>query len=662
MNIEQKNADLSELAKFLRSWSEDKTAFRKKSIVTLKEEAQRLEDILSMPYSSHRLKEGVKILQEYLDRIEMMEDKIIKEAKGECPYAFIKPSYHQAQFMNAWSPEFEPDKATHGYRTITNFATVRGGKTTGTILNTYGWIFPNNPDFPIYEPQEDEFGRKYQVLRRPMWSYYKKTGRMVYERDEPPVQGVRIWHGCPDEGHWKTKLDPEYRRWCPMKWIARKGKDLQWMIADKWFETMWGTRVIGKLYQSDQQAWSGEEVFLTNLDEGPPEDKLDEVKFRTEFIAWAYTSREHANIGDRVRVAKDVYDGKKKLVGQTKCFIYGMKDLPSQVMDKETKEKRIAMAQASGDELDRTAVEGGFVNSSPVVFNYFDRNRNVLPITGNQVVDAIKGESDPKTLKDYPWIEKFHKANIIRGFDEGLVHPTACVWGAILKTGEYVIFKELEAVSNSIIERAEKVIAMSGNERVEVKRKAYGLTESEMEMAMMYGQEIMSDEVREKMTGQTNKRYHEKFVGMVIRKTLADSKIFRRDPQHPLDDWTSNYSRAGLKLERASNALPEARCDYANGLFKPDHTRKHLNPLQLKDDDWGAGMYVTFDCVTLIERFENYLWDQVKNGPRMGEFTGKPQKTNDDVIDAATYMAGSRLRWMNMDDFAMRRALNYETA
>ncbi len=650
-----KEQDLSELAKFMRSWAEDKTAFKKKSLVTLKEEADRLEELLCKPYASHRVKEGMKILQEYLDRIEITEEKIIKEAKGDCPYAFIKPSYEQAQFMNAWSPEFEPDNAPNGYRTIANFATVRGGKTTGTILNTYTWIFPNDPDFPMFEPQVDEFGRKYQILRKPIWSYYKKTGRMVYERDEPPVQGVRVWHGCPDEGHWKTKLDPEYRRWAPMKWIARKGKDLQWMIADKWFETTWGTRVIGKLYQSDQQAWSGEEVFLTNLDEGPPEDKLDEVKFRTEFIAWAYTSREHANIGDRVRVAKEVYDGKKKLVGQTKCLIYGMKDLPSQVMDKDTKEKRIAMAAASGDELDRTAVEGGFVNSSPNVFTYFDRNRNVLPLNGTQVLAAIKGESDPVTLRNYPWVEKFRDANICRGFDEGLVHPTTCTWEALLKSGERVIFKEFLATSNSITERAEKIIAMSGNEREEVKRNIAGMNEYEIELARDFGHEILADQRREKETGQTNKRYHEKFEGMVIRKTFADSKIFKRDPQYPLDDWTVNYSRAGLRLERATNALPEYRCDYSNGLFKPDHTRKHLNPLQLESDDWGCELYITADCVALIERMENYLWDQIKSGPRMGDFTGKPQKTGDDLVDAFCYVTNARIRWTDMREFMARR-------
>lgn len=649
-----KNADLSELAKFMRAWAEDKTAFKKKSLVTLKEEAERLEELLCKPYASHRVKEGMKILQEYLDRIEIIEEKIIKEAKGDCPYAFAKPSYEQAMILNSWSPEFEPDKAPDGYGTVCNFATIRGGKTFAAVMNTFLWIFPNDGDFPIFEPLEDHMGRKYQVKRRPIWSYYKKTGRMIYEPDEPPVQGVRIWHGCPDETHWKTKLDPEYRRWCPMKWIARKGKDIQWMVSDKWFETLWGTRVIGKLYQSDMQAWSGEEVFLTNLDEGPPEDKLDEVKYRTEFINWAYTSREHANIGDRVRVAKEVYDGKKQLVGQTRCFVYGMKDLPPQVMDEEKKKRRLAIA-AKGDDLDRSAVEGGFVNSSPVVFSYFDRARNVLPVTGSQILDAINGKSDPVTEKNYPWLDKFRGANIIRGFDEGLAHPTACVWEAILKSGESVVFKEMEAVSNSIVERAEKIIALSGNLREEVKSNPQGMTEEDIEIAKDFAYEIYRDKQRERDTGQTNKRYREKFDGMIIRKTFADSKIFKRDPQYPLDDWTVNYSRAGLKMERATNALPESRCDFANGLFKPDHTRKHLNPLQIESDDWGCGMYVTYDCVILIERLENYLWDQIKSGPRMGDFTGKPQKTGDDIIDAFCYAANARLRWTDMREFMARR-------
>lgn len=65
----------------------------------------------------------------------------------------------------------------------------------------------------------------------------------------------------------------------------------------------------------------------------------------------------------------------------------------------------------------------------------------------------------------------------------------------------------------------------------------------------------------------------------------------------------------------------------------------------------GCGLYITKDCDTLIERMENYLWEQFKSGPRIGQFTGKPEALGDDVVDSACYSIFCRISWMDPEEY-----------
>src|SRR6185369_3469438 len=108
---------------------------------------------------------------------------------------------------------------------------------------------------------------------------------------------------------------------------------------------------------------------------------------------------------------------------------------PKKVLD-----ARIKTLSTRGDEGE-VAMAGGFFDNSPRVIDLFCRERHVLPVTGELVSRAIRDKSTPEELKKFPWLKKFVGANIIRGFDEGFVHPTACVWNALLKSGEQVFFR-----------------------------------------------------------------------------------------------------------------------------------------------------------------------------------------------------------------------------
>lgn len=596
----------------------------------------------------HRQEEDLQIYWAMRAFIDVAHEKIVRQGESENPLAFFKPSWTQAQILNAWHPSYEPDKAPKGYNTVMDVSGVRTGKTCATVINMLLWLIPNDPDWLMFQPHTDFKGRTVQVLRRPNFDYWNRTGRMFYDDKEPPKSACECWHGCPDEMHWKQKLDKEYRKWLPMKCVGLRGRDPTWNLTERWIETKWGSTIYGKLYMSDMQAWSGKELFIITFDEGPPQDKLDEARIRTRYIYWAFTPREAANTGDRTKVAHDVYTGKFRLLPPIRTYRFGWDDVPEQVMKKADKERRDSMLDTK-NAADRVTREGGFFFSSPNVFADFDRQKHVLPVTGEQVIRAVLGESTPQESLKYPWLEKFRDANFLRGFDEGTAHPTACTWEALLKSGERVIFREWEEPAHSITDRAKRIIELSGNERVLVKPENASMTEREMDLARQFAPELMKDRAREEATGAKLPRYREVFRRMKIRKTLADSKIFRRDPNHPLDDWTQNYSRAGLKMERASNAPPQSRCDYSNGLFVPDHTRKHLNPAQEDPDNpHGYQCYITLDCEKLISRLETYLWAQIQSGPRVGEFTGKPDTREDDLVDAFTYVTGYRSRWIDM--------------
>ncbi len=646
----ERAAELAEMAEYRRIWRND---FKKKSLTALMAEEERWSELIAK--HPHRLNEDAKILQELLDRIEVLEANVINQARGDCPIAYYRPTYEQAQAMNAWSPEYVPEAAPRGYQGCANFGGKRSNKTFGILMNTILWMVPNVEDWPIFQEFEDHLGRgKYRIFRKPIWEIWHKQGRMVFSDEEPPFAGKNIWHGCPDDDHWKNKLDRNYRKLMPMKWVKRVGKEYKWNISEKYFETIWDTRLSGKLYGSDIQAWSGEEVILLNLDEGVPEDKMSEAVMRSRYIQWAYTPQEAANIAERAAIAREVYYGERNLVGQVKILKSKTLDTPDYIMDPDMKRIRRENAEKMG-ELGRVSLEGGFFDSSPTVFSNFNRDRHILPITGADVLDAING----KPVPGHPWMTVFKDANIIRGFDEGLAHPTACAWAAVLESGEYVVFKEYLESNASIGERCEKIIALSGNEREPVLAAVSKVDQEAIEMAAQFAPDLLRDRKREEATGQKVRRYREKIgkEGMFIRKTFADSKIFRRDPQHPLDSWVEHYSREGLKMERASNALPEARCDYVNGMFRADMTRQHLNPGQrTPENPYGYRLYVTMDCPLIVKKLERYLWEQFSGGPRRGDPTGKPDRREDELPDVLGYICCSKTKWLPTAELRARRA------
>lgn len=596
--------------------------------------------------------EDERMLGELYWMIEDEKAKLMKALQGDCPIGFFRASYEQAHVLNSWHPEYEPEEAPGGYQIVCNFGGKRSLKTCATVINNLLWIIPNDPNWVIFEPYVDKWGRKVQVFPRFNWDEWKRSGRRVMVSDEPPKDECEIWHGCVDDQHWKEKIFKEYGKWMPDKFIARRGKDREWYVTDKWFRAKHGSSVYAKLYGSDQQAWSGKELWMITLDEGPPRDKLDEAIFRTRYLHWSFTPGDPANIGEKSALAREVFDGDYKLPFKAKFLFPKTKYTPDFAIDGELIAQRVALAEQRGEQ-GRVEVEGGFFDSSPRIFTHFKPDMNIIPVDGETIVRAIRSELSDRELKRFPWLVKFKDANIGRGFDEGLLHPTACAWQALLQTGERVFFRELEESDASIGERCERVVTMSGNKLLELRTSGM-LSEQDRALALLLGPDILGDRVRAKVTGTRVPRFVEKFVREPIRRTKGDSKLFKRDPTHPMDNWSENYARGGLKLERALSIGPAERGDFVNGLFRVDQTRRHLNPEQGGEDGFGCGLYLTNDLVIMRKRIERYLRAQYLTGPLKGGFTGKPQATGDDLIDALCYIAIEKMTWIDPSKYAMQ--------
>lgn len=555
--------------------------------------------------------------------------------KKACPIGFFKPSWEQAQFLNGWHPDFEPEIAPEGYRSLCNFSANRVGKTCAIIIFVLLWLLPNDPDWVMFEEHEDPplynpdgsilrpSRGKYTVRPRPDWELWKRTGRLIAAPvDEPPMRGpFDVWHGVEDDNHWKEKVcgspggQNGYMAWIPKDAIARRSDGgTAIYIQDRRFDTRWGHKVMGKTYNSDAQAWAGHAVRIVAMDEGFEKDKLTEATLRVQsggYFLWAYTPTEARNIGRRSAIAHGCYNGKHLLVGKARFWIdQKMEDAPEQVMPADKKRDDMARLSAEGDE-GRARMNGGFFESSPRVFSNFKRAAHVLPWNGTEIMAAIRGDG-PDGI-----VSKFHRANVIRGMDEGTAHPTTCAWVAILRTGEYVLFREFSQSGLSVTDRCEQIISLSRNVR----------------------------EISNPHPEEDRRRYVERVPegGMKIRRTFADSKIFRRNPETAADDWTETYARRGLRLERAGNIGPAARCDYVNDMLRGDQSRLHL----VTGERPGHRLYVAADCLKMIERLENYLQEQYATGPNAGQFTGKPEKFGDDETDALCYACISKLRWMD---------------
>jgi len=542
------------------------------------------------------------------ERLREDAEGYVDHLKSMCPIAFFIPSYDQCQILNAWSPDYEPEEAPTGYQTVMDFTCNRRGKTASVVIDTLLWLIPNDPDWPLFQEHTDPFSRgKYRVFPRPNWDLWKKSGRMEYLwLAAPPKSGrnCTVWHGVTDRSAWDQTVGAEYRKWIPPYEIGRRGikNEEDWSKTDMAFTTRHGHKLFGKLYGSDVQAWAGKACWRLNFDEGMDRNTMGEALPRVQSggaVYWAYTPAEARNLGKRTQLAFECYQGKYPMIGKVKSFTnMSMDTTPDYIMPDAKKNEDRKRYERMGDE-GKVRRFGGFFQSSPVVFSHFEREFHVLE------------------MDDKEFLAKYGKmSNLFRGVDEGIAHPGTCIWSALLPTGEHVIYRDYSKVGMSISDRVKDIVELSGNELVATVRPGLGDSKST--------------------------QYREKFVREKFRGTFADYHLWARKNEALNDTRAEDYRRAGLLIRKSTGLGPEARCDNVNDMFRRDHTRLHIE----KGSAPGTRLYVTRNCGILIERLENYLQDQYKTGPNVGQFKGQPEQLGDDEIDSMCYSVLHKLRWV----------------
>lgn len=561
---------------------------------------------------------------EMVDEIEVCIERWQSRYQGEIPIAFREPSLEQTIVLNAWAPHMldgfdgvqhpDLDPSPEGYRSLANFSANRIGKTWTMVIDVLLWVLPNDPNWKMFQWMTDWKGRgRYRVLRRPDYERWVRKQKLYYSDVDPPKGACEMWVGVGRAEDWDNKLWLEFKKWMPPRYFGKRADGFAAVYKhERRFETAFGHNIVGMSMSAETETWSGKAAWMVAMDEGVTRDIMDEALTRIQGggrFHWAFTPVEPANIGEKTKVAKQHYDKPHEfpLVGHAKFFIrFKLEDAPPWIVPEQKKQDDLRRFRAMGAK-GKPRMEGGFFNTSPNVFSNFDHSRNVLPWTGAELR------------------KRFPDAIIYRGFDEGTANPSACVWFLLTRHNEWIAFMEWEEAGLSVSDRCIRVLELSGNERLCVK---------------------MSDH-------EELRRYRETFKegGMDVRRTFGDSKMFKRNPERVEDDWTETYHKQGLKLERATIIGPKARCDYINDLLRADETRRHVtyNDERFGSSDAALGpgcrFYVSKDCTKIIERLENYLFQQIASGPNKGSFSGEPENKDDHMVDSFCYPPCSKLRW-----------------
>lgn len=580
-----------------------------------------------------------RTLRECESRVqETISGRVDKEREGN-PLAFLKVSYEQALKLNSW---------VWGINFICDFDANRIGKTAGSVFNALLWMFPNNPEWAIFQPYIDAWGRKVQVLQRPTIANFLEI--QDYLDQHPDMRGDMrlpftdvpsgnaakfaslqralsfsfrnawpepsfnqkqntIWLGAPDVDYHKKIIMPEWRKWL-IKDTIERDSDHDQMIRLK---IKWNTRhgaqresnwdIVCKSYLSQDTKWSGAAVRGIVLTEGFTAEILNEIRQRFQaeaFASWDYTPYEPRNTGMRSALAHRVYQRKEEL--PLRFYVYsgfGIDTCPTFIMD--TRKKADLIRQWKGKAQGKARIEGKFYSDTPQALSNLDRKFHVLDWSRKQLFDKI-----PKGV-------------LVRGFDPGYDHPSACVWGLLGPDNSWYIYRMWKQDGLSIGERCQKIIELSGNARYQHR---YGKNPDDYIWTEYHPSPDTSEP---------------------ILTTVTDYHMFKED-EETKQPYSRKYIREGLLVRRSTTMKPKDRANEVNSLLERDQFRKHpglgCTP--------GSRLYFLINEPGVdegLEMLENLFWARFLQGEKVGQPKDALQTHGDDEFDALSYLTLSPIRW-----------------
>ena len=570
-------------------------------------------------------------LRSLLRQAQLEYNKAQTKLKEQHPLAFFLPSYEQALLLNCW---------TFGVNFPLCFAANRIGKTSAFIINALLWIFPNNPQWLMFKGHTDEYGRLVKIRPRPRLNSLLElqhlldqcpelTGdlyKQYYEEPNiqkiaalqsnlpkaydpcwpsPPIpKGGQIWCGAPDNPFHQHIIMPRWREYLPKESILSDNSTDKYFIISTAAKTNPQTtvhQIICKSYEAEDTKWSGDAVQGIILTEGFSQSILDEIKNRVtneSFASWDYTPADARNTGQKTALAYKVYKKEEQLPLRSFSFVeFSVATAPERIIPKEKKADMLRMWENRPE--GKARIHGKFFSSSGLVLEHLDKDFHCLDWTLEELLDR------------YP------NGQFYRGLDPGLDHPTACAWGYLTPNNLWFIYRFYSKRGTTINERCEDIIQLSNNER-----EAYVLANQ------TYYREV-----------------HPHPNSEIFVLTAIDYHIFKED-ETTGQNYSTNYTIAGLVVTESTHMRPEERANKANSLFD-----KNLNPYiphPKTNKPPGSKVYFLVNeegVAAALEKFDNLFWDRYKAGDNRNQPKDKVQIHGDDEFDSFCYLVCGPYVW-----------------
>jgi hypothetical protein len=588
-----------------------------------------------------------KFLRELLKEVKSDLGEVEDTARQQDPMSFFKPSYEQALILNCW---------IWGIQYICIYTANRIGKTTVEIMNFLLWIFPNDPKwkkqgilraYHVGEKGYDEEnkdnpnkGKLVQVLPRPDISTIKKLHKAIKRLGLKPNpkephysphnakilqqlqkavpeafrpaypyapwnKGGSCWMGAPDHKHHEDKIMPIWRQYIPSSSLERytvTDREITIKVMGPKRTTVW--EVIGLSYEQKETKWASGATEAILLTEGVPSEIFKEAKLRFKdggIGGHDFTPYDPANTSASSALAKRIKTGAEGMPLPYYVFEkFSVYTAPVHILPQDKKDGLIASFK--DDPQGKARLDGEFYTSSGLILSNLNREVHLLPWTIPQM------------------FSRFPTGRIYRAVDPGLDHPTACAWGLLLPTNQWIIYRILSERGLDIPTRCQRIIELSGNR---VARKHYGPGPKDF-----YRTEI-----------------HPNPHSEVPVMTICDYHTFKKD-ETTGNPYSLNYTTNGLQIVESVHTGPEDRAVAMDSALKADPYLPHI----ANSPSVPPGPKVFFlqngpGIMEWVVKMESFYWERITHGPNKGEAKDQLPSHGDDELDAICYLICSPYVW-----------------
>ena len=378
------------------------------------------------------------------------------------------------------------------------------------------------------------------------------------------------------------------------------------------------TKFHFKCYQQSQTTYSGMQFDDMHLDEQSKENQFREawrgVSSRIKdtgivipqclFTLTGHMVDGHPDTGGGGWLKTALYDGRDTYGCKVGVYKISLASVPIEIMSKTVKRQKmqdLENARAHQDMVKVRELEarvlGGWEVGGGLVFDEFDPKFNLI---------------DHTKIPEVLWRSR----TLYRAIDPGKNKPTACLWLAVLKTGDIVCYREYYTRGLGVPRTAADIVKASGN--VALLDKTY----------------------HDEYYKTTIQYHHEEFIGERYADSLLDGRTFATNSDSGGMTIGELYQAAGLECRAAPGAqdsLHRPTLESKGGIlyvinegFRKQEKRKHV----VTGKEGGCKIWVDYRLKYLID--EVSMWRLIRSNTT-GEERPDPKQPNH-LIDCLKYI------------------------